>query len=256
MQDFKKEFPEGMEPLGRKSFSFRCHSGVSCYTRCCTNVDMYLYPYDIIRLKRQLGISSSEFLKQYSRLVQGQNPYFPALMMQMTEDAEKSCPFLAAAGCSVYDNRPASCRMYPLERAVDRTPQRGRPEEFYFVTRHPYCMGHKEDVSWSAKQWLRDQGLLYYNLMDDLWAEIDTLFASNPFEGEGVGGPRQQLAFMVCYNIDGFREYVSGHNLLDRFRLESGRKRDILAQDEELLKFGYEWLKFFLGATSTLRPKG
>ena len=179
------------------------------------------------RLKRQLGISSSEFLKKYSRLVQWQNPFFPALMMQMAEDAKRSCPFLSAAGCSVYENRPASCRMYPLERAVDRAPQRGRPEEFYFVTRHPYCMGHQEDVEWSTKEWLRDQGLLYYNLMDDLWAEIDTLFAGNPFEGEGVGGPRQQLAFMVCYDIDGFREYVVGHNLLDRFRLCWFRKNII-----------------------------
>ena len=88
-------------------------------------------------------------------------------------------------------------------------------------------MGHQEDVEWSTKEWLRDQGLLYYNLMDDLWAEIDTLFAGNPFEGEGVGGPRQQLAFMVCYDIDGFREYVVGHNLLDRFRLCWFRKNII-----------------------------
>ncbi len=130
------------------------------------------------------------------------------------------------------------------------------PEEFYFLTNHPYCKGHQEQESWTTRDWLRNQGLLYYNLMDDLWAEIDTLFAGNPFEGEGVAGPRQQLAFMVCYNIDGFREYVAQHNLLDRFRLESGRKRDILAQDEELLKFGYDWLKFVLGGTSSLRPKG
>ncbi|MEJ2688690.1 MAG: YkgJ family cysteine cluster protein [Deltaproteobacteria bacterium] len=253
--DNNRQFPEGMEPLGSRSFSFRCHAGVSCYTRCCANVDMYLYPYDIIRLKRRLGISSGEFLQQYSRMVQGQNPYFPSLMMQMKDNDDKSCPFLVASGCSVYEDRPSSCRMYPLERAVDRNPQRGRPEEFYFLTNHPYCKGHQEQEKWTAREWLRNQGLLYYNLMDDLWAEIDTLFAGNPFEGEGVAGPRQQVAFMVCYNLDGFREYVLHHKLLDGFRLESGRKRDLLAQDEELLKFGYDWLKLILGGVSSLRPK-
>ena len=255
MQDPNRQFPEGMEPLGTDTFPFRCHADLDCYTKCCSNVDMFLYPYDIIRLKRHLGLASSEFLEQYIRVVQGQNPYFPSLMMRMTDDERRSCPFLVESGCSVYENRPASCRMYPLERAVDRNPQGGRPEEFYFVTRHQYCMGHQSDKKWSCKEWLRDQGLLYYNLMDDLWAEIDTLFAGNPFEGEGVAGPRQQLAFMVCYNIDEFKEYVIRHNLLDRFRMESGRKRDIMGQDEELLKFGYEWLKFFLGGNSTLHPK-
>ena len=250
-----KAFPEGMQPLGKKVFSFACHPGLSCFTTCCRNVDMFLYPYDIIRLKRHLGISSTEFLGRYANIVSGQNPYFPALMMKMREDSERGCPFLGNEGCTVYENRPSACRMYPLERGVDRSPNRGRPEEFYFLTGHPYCKGHGERKEWQVKEWLRDQGLLYFNLMDDLWAEMDSLFRSNPFEGEGVAGPKAQLAFMICYNLDGFREYVEKHELLDQFRLEGSRKRDILQQDEELLKFGYDWLKFILTGAPTLRRR-
>jgi len=250
-----KEFPEGMHPIGNKPFHFSCHPGVSCYTRCCRNVDMFLYPYDILRLKRKLGISSGDFLRLYVNIVAGQNPYFPALMMRMEEDTGNSCPFLGEEGCLVYEDRPSACRMYPLERGVDRNPTRGRPEDFYFLTNHPYCKGHAEDKEWTVKEWLRDQQLLYYNLMDDLWAVMDTLFGSNPFEGEGVAGPKAQLAFMVCYNIDAFREYVEKHGLLEQFRLEGSRRKDILRQDEELLKFGYDWLQLVLGGKPTLRPK-
>ena len=43
--------------LGDGTFRFACHSGVACYTRCCHNADMYLYPYDIIQLKQHLGMT-------------------------------------------------------------------------------------------------------------------------------------------------------------------------------------------------------
>ncbi len=248
-----KKFPEGMEPLGKKTFKFACHPGVPCYMLCCRNVDMLLYPYDIIRLKKTMGIRSDEFIDRYVRITKGSNPFFPALAMKMT--AENCCPFLGDQGCTVYEDRPAACRTYPLERAVDRTPQKGRPQEFYFLTRHEYCKGHGEDQEWTVKEWLRDQNLMYYNAMADSWAEMDTIFAKNPWAGEGTAGPRQRMAFMVCYNIDGFRDYVDQHEMLDQFKVPGSRKRLIAKDDEALLNFGYDWLKFFLANLPTLQPK-
>jgi hypothetical protein len=104
-------------------------------------------------------------------------------------------------------------------------------------------------------QWERDQFLYEYNLMDDLWAEVDAFFATNPWQGEGLAGPRQQLAFMVCYNIDDFRSYAAAHNLLRGFRIDKERRRRIESNDTELLKFGFEWLMCILGGHSTLRPR-
>ena len=52
--------------LEKDTFRFECHPGVACFTRCCRNADMYLYPYDIIRMKERLGISSDEFLKKHT----------------------------------------------------------------------------------------------------------------------------------------------------------------------------------------------
>ena len=250
-----KEFPPGMVPLGSSTFRFACHAGVSCYTRCCRDLQLFLYPYDIIRLKKRLGIDSEAFLNTYCGVGQGANPYFPSVMLLMADNQEKTCPFLGEGGCTVYQDRPSACRTYPLERAVDRNPERGQPREFYFMTNHPYCKGHEEEKQWTVKEWLRDQGLLYYNEMDDLWAEMDTLFSCNPWRGEGAAGPRQLLAFMVCYNLDRFRQYMADHDLLNRYRLDKSRRRLIETDDEALLKFGFDWLKHILADLPTLQPK-
>jgi hypothetical protein len=68
---------------------FDCHPEVACFTRCCKDADMYLYPYDIIRMKNGLGMSSDRFLEQYSFQAFRDNPYFPSLMLKMSDDKEK-----------------------------------------------------------------------------------------------------------------------------------------------------------------------
>ena len=45
-------------------FKFSCSPGISCFTECCQDVSIVLTPYDVLRLKNCLGISSDEFLWQ------------------------------------------------------------------------------------------------------------------------------------------------------------------------------------------------
>ncbi len=244
--------PEGRTRVGSEPFRFHCHPGVSCYLHCCHKVEMYLYPYDIIRLKNRLGLHSAEFLRRHTRVAAGSHPYFPALMLNMAESEGFPCPFLTGSGCSVYRDRPSSCRTYPLERGVERTGTGEGLRVHYFMTHHPYCKGHDEQRTYTIRQWERDQQLYEYNLHNDLWAEVDAFFATNPWQGEGAAGPRQQMAFMVCYNIDDFRAYMEKNNLLAMFRLDRDRRRRISADDSELLRFGYDWLFHVFGDRRTL----
>ncbi|WP_267926682.1 YkgJ family cysteine cluster protein [Desulfolithobacter dissulfuricans] len=239
---------------GGDTFRFRCHPDISCYLACCHKVEIYLFPYDVLRLKNCLGMHSAEFIHTHCRIGEGSHPYFPSLMLNMAEQEDYPCPFLTREGCSVYPDRPSACRTYPLERGVEKCGRRGRLKTHYFLVRHPYCKGHDEEGTYTVKQWERDQKLLEYNLMNDLWAELDAFFATNPWEGEGAAGPRQQLAFMVCYDIDGFRDYASRHHLLDRYRIDRDRRRRIERDDAELLKFGFQWLPAVLGGRNTLTP--
>jgi uncharacterized protein len=248
-------FPDSRQPLGKQRFSFACHAGLVCYKSCCRRQSLFLYPYDVIRLKNRLGLDSEEFLSRHAGVGRGQNRFFPSLMLQMVANEEKTCPFLGEGGCTVYEDRPSACRTYPLERAVLRPAGSARLEEYYFLARHEYCQGHNEERQWSVKEWLQDQQVVQYNLMDDLWAEMDALFAANPWQGEGAAGPRQQLAFLVCYNIDGFRRYVRDFSLLAKFRLDKAQRRSIDNSDEELLRFGFNWLKFVLAGMPVLKEK-
>lgn len=207
---------------------------------------MILYPYDIIRLKNALGIISEEFMRKYTFLQKGDNPFFPTVKLKLNNDDEKACPFLTDTGCSVYADRPSACRTYPLERAVDRAKTAGVEDEYYFLTKHPYCYGHREDIRQTVNSWVRNQQLIEYNTMNTLWAEIDTVFRQNPWQGEGVAGEKQQMAFMVCYNIDGFRQFAADHRLLKTFKIDKDFKKRIAKEDSELLKFGFIWLKFIL----------
>jgi hypothetical protein len=132
-------------------------------------------------------------------------------------------------------------------------PGPGRPlRAHYFLTNHPYCKGHDEPHSYTLRQWEREQDLSEFNLYNDLWAELDAFFATNPWAGEGKAGPRQQLAFLVCYNIDGFRTYADEHRLLNAYRLDKAERRRIERDDGSLLRFGFQWLEMILGGRRNL----
>lgn len=246
--------PDRTRP-GREPFRFHCHPDVSCYLNCCRNVDLLLFPYDVLRLKAALGLHSEEFVRRHTRICEGSHPYFPGLKLQLVATSPFPCPFLREQGCAVYVDRPSACRTYPLERGVERSEVNGSLASHYFMTHHPYCKGHFEERTQTVRQWERDQDLHDFNLHNDLWAELDAFFATNPFSGEGKAGPRQQLAFMVCYNIDGFRAYAAQHRLIEQFRLEKSVRRRIQQEDAHLLRFGFQWLHYVLGGVRFLVPR-
>ncbi|MBW1840811.1 MAG: YkgJ family cysteine cluster protein, partial [Deltaproteobacteria bacterium] len=139
--------------LEDEKFRFDCHPGVACFTRCCRDADMYLYPYDILRMKNRLNISSEQFLEQHTFSAFRDNPYFPNIMLKMSDAEDKSCPFLLPEGCVIYEDRPFSCRAYPLERAVARGGNKTGREVRYFITGHFYCLGHGESREWTIDEW-------------------------------------------------------------------------------------------------------
>ncbi|WP_232362570.1 YkgJ family cysteine cluster protein [Desulfogranum mediterraneum] len=249
------DIPEGRTTLENNQFNFHCHPGVSCYLKCCHDVRLHLFPYDIIRLKNRLKLHSGEFMQRHTFLGEGSHPFFPGVLLKLGTAEGLPCPFLSDQGCTVYPDRPSACRTYPLERGVSSTGKGGAMKEYYFLTHHPYCKGHLEERSYTLKQWQRDQALHEYNLHNDLWAEVDAFFATNPWQGEGKAGPLQQLAFMVCYNIDDFRAYTEAHGLLKRFGVDKAGRNRIKRDDGALLQFGFQWLRQHLGGPSALRRR-
>ncbi|MFA4837419.1 MAG: YkgJ family cysteine cluster protein, partial [Dehalococcoidia bacterium] len=115
------------------AFKFDCHTQVSCFGKCCRDVNIFLTPYDVLRMKNALGIPSAEFLEKYATPLILEENQLPVLLLKMGEDdADKKCPFVSDAGCTIYNDRPWSCRMYPVGLASSKT-QTSAGEEFCFI---------------------------------------------------------------------------------------------------------------------------
>jgi Fe-S-cluster containining protein len=137
MFNLKAVQPQQLSP--EHKFKFRCHPGISCFTACCSNIDIMLTPYDVLRLKRRLGISSGEFLEKYTVSRVDEKSSHPYAYLKMNAEAERRCPFVVVpgqsagglvpgpAGCTVYTDRPASCRYYPVGQGTLKKRQ-GRPD--------------------------------------------------------------------------------------------------------------------------------
>ena len=228
------------------SFQFRCHPEIGCFNKCCRNLNLFLYPYDVLRLKKQLGLTSDCFLDRYVDVVLREDNYFPEVLLRMTDDSEKTCPFLTPDGCRVYPDRPDTCRTFPVEQGIvyDARENRGRPVHLF---RPPdFCLGRHESQSWTIRTWCQDQDAVVYNKMTSRWAELKQLFQADPWGGEGPEGPRAKMAFMATYNLDSFREFVFGSSFLKRYKVKGALAKKLRQDDLELLKFGFDWVKFFV----------
>jgi Fe-S-cluster containining protein len=234
-------------------FNFRCHPGVACFNDCCGDVNIFLTPYDIIRLKNNLGIDSGEFLSRYTISPFDENLKYPIVLLKMEDDDKKSCPFVGKDGCRVYPDRPWSCRMYPLGLASPGEGNEQLDKEFYFLLEESNCKGFAEKKKWTVSQWLKDQGINEYNEIGAHFKEI----ALHSFFQEGGNLPPEKIEmfFMVCYDIDKFRRFLFGSTFFDKFEVDEKIQDKIKNDDVELLKFGYNWLKFALFGEKTMKIK-
>ncbi len=249
--------PENMDQISGirleegDTFSFHCHPGLSCFNWCCRNLNLFLYPYDLLRLKQRLGITSDQFVDQYVDIVLRPSSHFPEVLLRMAENDEKTCPFLTDQGCSVYPDRPDTCRSFPVERGSLYDENAKKPKPIHFFRPPDFCLGQHEDKTWTIETWDEDQDARSYCQMTSRWAEVRRLFQTDPWGKEGPDGPRGKMAFMAAYNIDRFREFVFESSFLKRYKVKAARLKKIKNDEQELMKFGFEWIKFFVWGVKT-----
>jgi uncharacterized protein len=107
------------------AFSYLCNA---C-SRCCHNKAIRVGPYEILRLARHLGMTTTEFIAQHTEA--------GGTVLRMRDENNRACIFLNERGCGVHPDRPLACRLYPLARSVD---PEGR-ESFGHLTPHPKTKG-------------------------------------------------------------------------------------------------------------------
>ena len=234
------------------TFRFACHPGVACFNRCCRDVNIFLSPYDVLRMRKRLGMGSGEFLKKHTLMPVQKEMQTPVVVLKMNDDEEKTCPFLKEEGCGIYSDRPWPCRMYPLGLAAQKDTADGwRGERFYFLLEEEGCQGGAEPREWTVREWLDDQGLDAF----DEWGEaFKELTLHNYFDdGNTLSPEKMQMLFTACYNQDKFREFVFGSTLLDRFDVDEDFVDEMRQNDEALLRFAFLWLRFSLFGEQTMK---
>ncbi|MBZ0156532.1 MAG: YkgJ family cysteine cluster protein [Alphaproteobacteria bacterium] len=247
---------EPVQLTSQSRFVFRCHKGITCFTRCCSNIAIMLTPYDILRLKKRLGVSSGEFLQHYTYIHIDEKTSHPFVFLKMNEDPERKCLFVSAEGCTIYRDRPANCRYYPVGQAslkkMDTAVNQAVTEEFYFLVKEEHCLGFKEKNEWTIQSWRDDQGADIYDDMNRGWKEI--LFRRN-LPGNELDEKKQKSFYMACYDVDRFRRFVFESKFLEIFAVEPERLEKIKNDETELMKFGFEYTKYILMMEETLKRK-
>ncbi|MBC8423303.1 YkgJ family cysteine cluster protein [bacterium] len=234
-------------------FNFGCHKGLKCFTDCCADINILLTPVDVLRLARRLEMTTDDFLQKHTQMPVTKDLHLPVVMLKMGEEPERRCDFVGPDGCGVYEDRPWSCRMYPVGMAIPPARAGEEPEPVHFLFEDSFCHGHGEAQTWTIESWKADQGLEAQEELEQGFRDI----VSHPWF---IGGTRQldpkrmEMFYTGCYDLDTFRRFVTESTLLDRFELEEGLVEQLKTDDEALMLFAFRWLRYALFAEPTMTP--
>ncbi len=223
------------------SFQFSCGSHIPCFNECCRNLNQLLTPYDVLRLKNSLGICANDFLERYTSQHTGPESGFPIVRLREKPDDGFKCPFVTSEGCSVYHDRPSSCRAYPIARGVVRNRQTGKLTEHFMLLKEPHCKGFQTGKHHSVHEWIENQGLMIYNKMNDLLMEIISL--KNVTMPGHLDIKSRHLFHMAGYDIDSFRNKIFNKGLLNSANYDEHLLSKAKEDDTALLKISLKWLQ-------------
>ena len=228
----------------QESFCFSCSPDVPCFNECCRDLNQFLTPYDILRLKNHLGMSSGEFLRNHTSRHTGPESGLPIVTLKPKDPQKLTCPFVSENGCLVYENRPSSCRTYPLMRAVTRSRSTGEMTEQFAVLKESHCLGFEKGNSRTLQQWIDEQGFAVYNENNDKLMQIISL------KNQLIPGPLNDKSShqfnTALYDLDNFRLQIQNCGLLDNFKLNSRTLDAAFKNDVALLDLAMNWIKHVL----------
>ena len=140
-------------------------------------------PYELLRLARQLGLSTTEVIARYTEA--------GGTVLRTREDG--ACSFLGPKGCTVHPDRPLVCRLYPLARWVDPDGN----ESFGHLQPHPQTAGIY-GTQGVVNDYLTSQGTAPYFAMGDRYGElydrmVAVLARLAPDEADRVGDRRAEI---------------------------------------------------------------
>jgi Fe-S-cluster containining protein len=214
------------------SFDFKCHADLPCFTQCCRDVNIYLTPYDVLRLRRSLKIGSEAFLNQYTRHFLAKTTHIPVVQFAL-EPRTLRCRFVGDEGCTVYQDRPWACRLYPLDLAE------GDPDRYQVMVSRDRCLGLAEPGRQTVGEWLEGQGIAPFAAMDRAYHGIMPAgFKRGQWLDPGVG----KLLFLA-YDLDRFARLLDDPRLRKFYEIDDALLERVAHDDEVLLLLAFRYIR-------------
>jgi hypothetical protein len=236
-------------PFGaQEPFAFACTPGIACFNDCCRDLNQFLTPYDALRLARGMGLAPGDFLARFTRRHAGPGSGLPVVTLVPGDPPGFACPFVTAAGCRVYPDRPSSCRTYPLMRVARRCRATGAISAEFLLLREPHCRGFGGGRAQTARDWEAAQGLADYNAENDRLLEVISL--KNRLRPGPLPPDLFEKVYTAFYALDGFRGQLRDARLEGVAALAPQTVEAALGNDLTLLRLGVEWVKGLLKGTA------
>lgn len=232
---------------------FRCHKDISCWNQCCSRADVSLAPYDIIRMKKNLNIDSSEFLNTYTVPFEIDAHGIPGIKLRTTNDG--ACLFMTDEGCSVYEDRPTACRYYPSGLLSMRALGKSEDEQHFLMIKEPHCKGHDEDREITIADYRKEQVVEEF---DELNRDYYRIILKKKSTGPTIGAPSDmslQLFFMASYDVDRFRRFVMSDSFKTMYTITDEEFATFEKDDIALMKFGFTLMKQVLFGELSIKER-
>jgi Fe-S-cluster containining protein len=236
---------------GSKEIQFSCHKGIGCWNACCANIDISLTPYDIVRLKKRLGMTSTQFLRDYTVPYEMEKDGIAGVKFRPVENGT-ACRFMTPEGCAVYEDRPTACRYYPVALLSMRKQDEYTDTQSYALVEEEHCKGHQVARRLTIDEYRQEQGVTEYDDFARGWRQ---LVLQKKSAGPAIGAPSlksRQLFFMACYDVDTFHDFVESEAFNKLFKLDPEMRKMLMADDVELMQFAFRFLKQVLFGEKTL----
>ncbi|MGE4558986.1 MAG: YkgJ family cysteine cluster protein [Desulfobulbus sp.] len=237
------------------SLQFACHPGVSCFTACCHDIKIILTPYDILILRKRLGVQAHEFITEYTEPTYLERTDMPGVQLKLRGE-KKACPFVTPEGCTVYTDRPSACRYYPVGMADfhEGGTNDASEEKFFFLVKEPHCKGHDEPKHWTIGEWRADQGLDQRDEMNKDWLRLVMRRKSFGLQAT-LSEAAKRMFFMASTDLDTFRKFVLESSFLDTYEVDEETLAKIKEDDVELMLFSFTYLANTLFGAPGLKIK-
>lgn len=176
------------------TFQFECSMCGSCCRQRAEPV--IINGPDLFRIAKALQLSPAEAAQEYTTWNIGGSSHLPVLTLR--ERLDGSCRLLRKGRCTVHQNKPAVCALFPLGRIYDPVKDRFQ----YF--KNNFCNRAKRGSAaktWTLEEWLDEFGLRETEEDTRIWSRLTGGLAmvTAQMDETKIDGFLLHLLFGVCY---------------------------------------------------------